>query len=38
MDIITQNVKYKPHDLNNRFHACKAYSNGSFKVREICRL
>lgn len=38
MDIITRKIKYTPHDLNHRFHACKTYSNGRFKVREICRL
>lgn len=35
---ITRKIKYTPHDLNHRFHACKTYSNGRFKVREICRL
>lgn len=38
MNIISQKIKYTPHDLNTRFHACKTYSNRNFKIREICRL
>ena len=36
MSILTQNVRYLPHDLNTRFHAVKLYRSGvgiSFVIR-----
>lgn len=41
MNSITQSVRYLPHDLNTRFHACKTYKNrksNHYKLRDILRL
>lgn len=38
MNIIPQNLRYLPHDLNTKFHACKTYSNTNYSIKDICRL
>ena len=38
MKSIPHNLRYFPHDIKTKFHACKTYSNGKYKVHEICRL
>ena len=41
MNSISYNIKYLPHDLNTRFHACKTYSNrksNHYKMKDILRM
>ena len=41
MNSIPQNIKYLPHDLNTKFHACQTYVNrkaNHYKLRDILRL
>lgn len=41
MSSIPQNLRYLPHDLNTKFHACQTYSNrknNHYKLRDILRL
>ena len=41
MNSISHNIKYFPHDLNTRFHACKTYSNrksNHYKIKDILRM
>ena len=40
MDILTQNIKYLPHDLTTRFNACKVYSNrkaNHYTLKDVLR-
>lgn len=41
MNTITQNLRYIPHDLNTRYHACKSYANrknNHYTIHDILRL
>lgn len=41
MNSISYNIKYLPHDLSTRFHACKTYSNkksNHFKKKDVLRM
>jgi len=38
MKSIVHNLRYFPHDIKTKFHACKTYRDGNYKVHEICRL
>jgi transposase InsO family protein len=37
MSILSQNLKYLPHDLNTRFFSCKTYSSKNYSIKDICR-
>lgn len=37
MNILTQNFKYLPHDLNTKYFSCKLYSTGNYSIKLICR-
>ncbi len=36
MNIISQNVRYLPHDLNTKFYAVSSYRNGN-SSNYVCR-
>ena len=41
MNTITQNLRYYPHDLNTRYHACLTYSNrkaNHYTIHDILRV
>ena len=37
MHSITQTNRYREHDVNTRYHACKLYSNPRYSVKDVCR-
>ncbi len=37
MNIVSQNTRYVPHDLNTKFYACKVYKDNNVSVKSVCR-